>query len=114
VTAPGVLNLTWSEPEEGTAAVALTGDLDHDTADRLLVEVTDALAGVDRIVLDCAALEFCDSHGLAVLLMIQRRLSACEVELALDNRRPRLDRLFALTGTAELLTGSVAPARSQS
>jgi anti-anti-sigma factor len=111
-----VLNLAWSRPEAGTAAVAIVGDLDHDTADRLLAEVTGAaaVAGTERIVLDCAGLEFCDSHGLAMLLMVQRRIAAAGVELALDNRRARLDRLFAITGTAELLTGAVPRVRSQS
>lgn len=116
MTPPGVLTLSWSRPEEGTAAVAIVGDLDHDTADRLLAEVTGALGepGTVRIVLDCEGLVFCDSRGLAVLLTIRRRTSAAGLELALDHRHARLDRLLALTGTAELLTGAAPTARSQS
>ncbi|GAA4556418.1 STAS domain-containing protein [Pseudonocardia xishanensis] len=112
----GVLNLTWARPEPGAAAVAVRGDLAHGTADRLLADVTELAgeAGLTRIVVDCGELAFCDSHGLAVLLMIQRRLSAAGIALDLDNRTVRLDRLFALTGTAALLTGSVPKARSQS
>lgn len=116
MTGPGVLTLSWSRPEEGTATVGMTGDLDHATADRLLAEVTAeaAVPGTERIVLDCAELVFCDSHGLAVLLMIRRRTTAAGVDLALDDRPARLDRLLAITGTAELLTGAVPQARSQS
>ena len=113
---PGVLNLSWTRPETGVAAVAVRGDLSHGTADRLLAEITEVAgeAGLARIVVDCAELEFCDSHGLAVLLMIRRRLSGEMIALALDNRTVRLDRLLALTGTATLLTGPVTKARSQS
>ena len=116
---PGVLNLSWTRPETGVAAVAVRGDLSHGTADRLLAEITEVTevageAGLARIVVDCAELEFCDSHGLAVLLMIQRRLSGEMIALALDNRTVRLDRLLALTGTATLLAGPVTKARSQS
>ncbi|WP_181782107.1 STAS domain-containing protein [Pseudonocardia pini] len=112
----GVLNLTWTRPEPDVVAVAVVGDLDLATADRLLGEVTEAATepGLARVVLRCAELDFCDSHGLAVLLMIQRRLTAAGIGLSLDDRRPRLDRLLTITGTAALLTGETPRAQSQS
>lgn len=111
----GALSLTWNRGA-GLATVAVDGELDFVTADRLLDEATAVAAepGVRRIVLDCAQLSFCDSHGLSVLLMLHRRTRAADVALVLDNRRQRLDRLLAITGAAALLTDSTVQARSQS
>ena len=112
---PVVLDLAWSRAA-GRATVAVSGDLDRLTADRLLADVTAVTTepGVTRVVLDCAELSFCDSHGLAVLLTIHRRTNAAGIALVLDNRQQRLDRLLAITGTAALLTGTTSQARSQS
>lgn len=111
----GALSLTWNRGA-GRATVAMDGELDYLTADRLLDEVTAVAAepGVRRIVLDCAQLTFCDSHGLSVLLMLHRRLTTADVTLVLDNRQKRLDRLLAITGAAALLTDTTVQARSQS
>jgi anti-anti-sigma factor len=83
----------------GTVVLALSGELDHDTAEPL----REALArqveeGAERILVDCSGLGFCDSTGLNVLL--HARLAAREnggrIELA--GLQPPVARMFDITG----------------
>ncbi|WP_424217217.1 STAS domain-containing protein (plasmid) [Streptomyces sp. BI20] len=104
---PG-LRLTTTDAEDGVR-VALSGDLDRDTADELLREVdlrlTDG-SGAPVLRLDCAELGAIDSMGLSALLMVRRRTEAAGVGLRLEDRPAHLDRVLSLTGTLEHLTAS--------
>ncbi|MER5767899.1 STAS domain-containing protein [Streptomyces sp. NPDC001985] len=83
----------------GALVLALTGELDHDTAEPLREALS---AGVQerpaRILVDCAELRFCDSTGLNVLL--RARLNALEsgIGLELAALRPPVARMFDITG----------------
>ncbi|MFD7665010.1 STAS domain-containing protein [Streptomyces sp. NPDC059788] len=62
----------------------IVGDLDYDHAD----ELRDVIAGLDlkpgqRLVLDLAAMEFCDSSGITALLAARNRALAAEADVAL-------------------------------
>ncbi|MFR0357524.1 STAS domain-containing protein [Streptomyces sediminimaris] len=105
---PAHLRLTTVGLENGLR-VEIDGDLDHETADRLLETVTEQLAGrpdLGHLRLNCARLGVTDSMGLSVLLMIRRRTAAAAVQLHLDDRPANLDRLLEVTGTLEYLTGA--------
>ncbi|MGW2401830.1 STAS domain-containing protein [Kitasatospora sp. NPDC001664] len=89
----------------------LHGDLDHDSADLLLDQVTARLAerpALEHLHLRCAGLDTVDSTGLSVLLMIRRRTDTASVQLHLDDRPARLERLLRVTGTLDHLT-AVSP-----
>ncbi|MBF6170974.1 STAS domain-containing protein [Nocardia blacklockiae] len=93
--------------ERRSAAVVLTGELDHYTAADLVAAVTELLAAAPALTdlrLDCTRLTHCDTAGLSGLLLIHRRTGAAAVELHLDHRPPALDRLLTVTGTLEHLT----------
>lgn len=77
--------------------LALTGELDHDTAD-VLRDALAQRAGPGRILVDCSGLRFCDSTGLNVLL--RARLQALEAggRLELAGLRPPVARMFEITG----------------
>ncbi|WP_103349203.1 STAS domain-containing protein [Amycolatopsis sp. CA-128772] len=110
------LTCTWSTPDETTARVTITGDLEFATAGLLLRLVTARLAGhpgVHAVRLDCGALGFCDSSGLSELMQVYRVVTATGARLHLDDRQPALDRLLALTGTAGYLTGETADVRAR-
>ncbi|MET7617839.1 STAS domain-containing protein [Streptomyces sp. NPDC005408] len=86
-------------PVGGAVVLALSGELDHDTAEPLREALADAVeAAPDQIVVDCANLSFCDSTGLNVLL--RARLAAREAgsRLALSALRPPVARMFDITG----------------
>ncbi|GAA3839647.1 STAS domain-containing protein [Saccharothrix violaceirubra] len=84
-----------------TVHVVLAGDLAYDTADALLGEVTTALGadGVREVRLDCADVTFCDSYGLATLLMVHRRVTEADLVLHLENRPAPIARLLLRTNT---------------
>ncbi|MFE9257416.1 STAS domain-containing protein [Streptomyces sp. NPDC006879] len=88
-----------------SAVIALSGELDHDSADRLRAALDEALAlGTERVLVDCAGLGFCDSTGLNVLL--QGRLAAQEADsrLELAALRPAVSRMLDLTGAKAVFT----------
>lgn len=108
MNAPRPLTCTWSHPDRHTARVALAGDLDYDTGDNLLTDVTNVVAAhpdLRELHVDCAEVGFCDSHGLSVLLMAHRAVGHAGARLFLDERPPSLTRLLALTGILGYLTG---------
>ncbi|MCX4585656.1 STAS domain-containing protein [Streptomyces sp. NBC_01481] len=86
-------------PVAGAVVLVLSGELDHDTAEPLREALSDAVrAAPERIVVDCADLNFCDSTGLNLLL--RARLAAREADgrLALSALRPPVARMFDITG----------------
>ncbi|QKV80951.1 STAS domain-containing protein [Amycolatopsis sp. Hca4] len=110
------LTCTWTTPEDATAAVTISGDLEFATAGTLLRLVTERLAGhpgVRDVRLDCGELGFCDSSGLSELMKVHRVVVEAGARLHLDNRQPALDRLLLRTGTAVYLTGEAADTRAR-
>ncbi|MEA5361565.1 STAS domain-containing protein [Amycolatopsis sp., V23-08] len=110
------LTCTWTSPQAGTAQVVIEGELEYTTAAQLPRLVGDRLAdapGVEDVRLDCDGLEFCDSSGLSALLRVHALVTDAGRRLHLDNRRPALDRLLALTGTFTYLTGEAPASRAR-
>ena len=102
------LTCTWDTPDEHVGRIALGGDLVNVNADRVLRRAEEALSahpGLRELHIDCAGLQFCDSRGLSVLLVLRHRTESLGIALRIVNRPRTLDRLFARTGTAEYLTG---------
>ncbi|MCP9999480.1 STAS domain-containing protein [Streptomyces sudanensis] len=88
--------------------LALAGDLDYDTAEGLTHAVREYLAehpAPDVLSVDCARLAFCDSTGLAALLMVRRLTAGTGTALHLRDRPALLDRLLEQTGTFDHLVG---------
>ncbi|MFJ8045685.1 STAS domain-containing protein [Kitasatospora sp. NPDC096147] len=103
---------------EDTLRMELHGDLDHDTADVLLDQVTAQLTGrpgLTDLHLHCGGLGLIDSTGLSVLLMIRRRTAEAGARLHLDDRPAQLARVLEVTGTLDYLTAPcpAAPTRSE-
>lgn len=100
------LHLTTVDVQD-SVRIEVHGDLDYDSADLLLEEVTAQLSARPALTdlhLHCAGLGAVDSMGLSALLMIGRRTTVAGVRLHLDDRPARLDRLLKLTGTLDYLT----------
>ncbi|RNL73706.1 STAS domain-containing protein [Streptomyces sp. I6] len=103
------LDIEVTTGDGGEVHVRIGGDLDWDSADDL-TEAARVCLHAERpprlMVLDCGALSLCDSAGLAALLMIHRIATAAGTRLRLDHRPALLERLLALTGTRDHLTGA--------
>ncbi|MGW4195098.1 STAS domain-containing protein [Streptomyces sp. NPDC005004] len=104
---PSEFTLTFRR-EPGTLIVMIGGELDHDTSDDLLDEVSQELRAAPPtprdVRLDFRELAHIDSSGLTALLMIHRRTNALGATLHLDNRPPHLDRMLQLTNVLDHLT----------
>lgn len=81
------------------AVVAPSGEVDHHTADLLSAALNECRdAGCALIVIDCSALEFCDSIGLNVLLTARLHAEAAGGRIHLAAMRPHVARVFEITG----------------
>lgn len=79
--------------------VAIAGELDMSTADRLAGAVTEELRQAPgRLVLDVADLTFCDSLGLGTLVVLSRSARAQETYLVVRNPSPFFSRMLDVTG----------------
>ncbi|WP_333774980.1 STAS domain-containing protein [Streptomyces sp. IBSBF 3136] len=88
----------WSAARTGV--LTLRGELDYDSAVQLQEAADQVLADARRsvLVVDCSALEFCDSSGIGCLVRVYQRLSARGGVLRLAAVPVSVARVFALTG----------------
>ncbi len=110
-------SMWWAQREPGRApprtTIHVEGELDLDTGPRLrneLVTELGQLAGDDaELVLDLAAVTFCDSSGLQALLATLRRARLLDRRLTLVVvPESRLERFLTLAGVRDLFS-IVAP-----
>lgn len=88
-----------------SAVVTPSGELDHHTADLLRERLDECVdSGVARLVVDCSALEFCDSTGLNVLLSARLRAEAVGGGVHLTGMLPAVARVFEITGAEAVFT----------
>jgi anti-anti-sigma factor len=84
----------------GGTVVHVLGELDHDTAEQLQGALDRALAlpGDGRLVIDCAAIAFCDSSGLNALLRARHSAQVRQRSLTLAAPSRAMLRLLQITG----------------
>ena len=79
--------------------VALAGEIDMSTVQRLAAAVDDVLAEPPaRVVLDMAGVTFCDSQGLGTLVVLSRKATLAQSYLVLVNVGAFLIRVLDITG----------------
>jgi anti-sigma B factor antagonist len=106
---PPPFRLAVSEKTD-PAVVTLEGELDLATAPQLrerLVELTEC--GVIDIVLDLTMLEFIDSTGLSVLVLVFNRTKAAGGSTVLRNPSHSVMRLLEITGLVTLFAVESGP-----
>ena len=84
-------------------AVAITGRLDTTTAPQLEAELKQNIGGVEKLVLDFAALEYLSSAGLRVLLSVQKVMNK-QGEMVIRNVNETINEIFEVTGFIDILT----------
>jgi anti-sigma B factor antagonist len=91
------------QTDEGPV-VAVDGELDHATASDLQAILADVpLASGELLVIDLAALRFCDSSGLAVFLAARNRAVSLGARIALSGVPAHTARVLRITGLHDVL-----------
>ncbi|MFB4304170.1 STAS domain-containing protein [Actinomadura sp. NTSP31] len=97
------LAIEVAERRPGTAVVTVTGEIDLHTADTLRARLVKAhAAGARRLVVDFAAVPFCDAAGLGALVGAHNEISGSGGEIVLAGVRPAQLRLLRITGLHRL------------
>ena len=91
---------------EGTTTIAVSGELDVGSANRLKAAIQDAENGTTRsIVVDLEELSFMDSTGLSVLLEARKRASLNGHSLRfVHSSHDQVKQLLSITGSGEVLS----------
>lgn len=86
------------------AVLAVSGELDIDSQDRLYAAVADATkCGNTRMILDCGQLTFCDSVGLGCLLTVHRSLREQGGVLILADLTEPVARVMEIVGVDQVI-----------
>ena len=83
--------------------LTISGRLDTTTAPQLEAEFKQSSAGVEKLVLDFAALEYLSSAGLRVLLAAQKVMNK-QGEMIIKNVNDTINEIFEVTGFIDILT----------
>ena len=83
--------------------VAVTGRLDTITAPELETSLRESYAGVSKLVLDFAALDYVSSAGLRVILQAQKTMNK-QGEMVIRNVNESSNEGFEVTGFIDILT----------
>ena len=83
--------------------VAVTGRLDTITAPELETSLRESYAGVSKLVLDFAALDYVSSAGLRVILQAHKTMNK-QGEMVIRNVNESINEVFEVTGFIDILT----------
>ncbi|MFI5475488.1 anti-sigma factor antagonist [Streptomyces cacaoi] len=100
---PGPAPRIGVRPDGDRVVVAIQGELDLDSADRLAQALRAALdAAVGGVDLELGGVEFCDCSALNVLIALHEQSLKQGKTVALRTVGPAVERLLTLTGTRML------------
>lgn len=88
-----------------TARIRLDGELDIHTAPGVADAITEALdGGASTVVVDAAALRFCDSSGIQVLVQARERVVVAGGTLRVEGVHGSVEKVLAVTGLLDLFS----------
>ncbi|MCX5384563.1 STAS domain-containing protein [Streptomyces sp. NBC_00083] len=90
-----------------SVVLALRGELDHDSVEQLRDAGNQELAegrAAGPVVVDCAALSFCDSSGIGELVRLHQQMALRSRAVRLASVPAPVSRLFQLTGLHQVLS----------
>lgn len=90
---------------DGTLCAALTGELGHHEAIRLIAQLSQLVEEQlpTRLELDLAGLEFMDSSGIAVVVQAARKCAACGGSLSVVHTPPQAKKVLFTAGIHRLV-----------
>ncbi|GAB7028917.1 STAS domain-containing protein [Streptomyces sp. NPDC021749] len=98
------LKITTRDAATGPV-LEITGELDYDHAHELReVLTTLTLRPGQRLTLDLAGMEFCDSSGITALIAAYRHAQAAQADLALAAAPARTVRILRIVGLDQIFS----------
>jgi anti-sigma B factor antagonist len=97
------LGVSLTHTSGAAAVVTLTGELNLFTSGGLSTATQAAAGDHAHVILDLAAVPFCDSSGLNALIILYRKLNGAGGSLSLAAVPERLMRLLHTTGVQRLI-----------
>ncbi|WP_329454322.1 STAS domain-containing protein [Streptomyces sp. NBC_01497] len=92
-----------TRPGASGAVLALTGDLDHDSAPGLREAVGHlALHPGEQLVLDLSGLAFCDSSGISAFIVARNKALGAQAGIALAGTPERILRVLRIVGLQQV------------
>jgi anti-anti-sigma factor len=90
----------------GVVRLSVAGELDMATADEFAAAVLETLVSGDTVavMLDFAAVSFCDSSGIRALDRLYGVAAEMGIHLRAENLQPIVRRVLEITGILEALT----------
>jgi anti-sigma B factor antagonist len=111
LTGPIADPLTWDIQVAGKVTVVVVdGELDVDTAPLLSRQLAPLADTGSHLILDLAAVRFCDCAGLSLFLRLQRQASAAGGSLHLTALTAPVRRLITLARLTDVLPIASSPA----
>jgi anti-anti-sigma factor len=99
------LKITPTQKNAHTVSIALSGQLDSETANTLDQQIQRALLdAADIIILDMAALKMITSAGVGVVMKTQTSLAKRDGELMMLNMQPQIKKVFEIVRLLPTLT----------
>jgi anti-sigma B factor antagonist len=99
------LTATRRSHPTGATVVAVTGELDHHTAQDLTRAVEETTFTPEApVVIDLTGLTYCDSTGITVLVAAYNRAKQAGAQLVLVGLNADLMRVFRIVGLDQLFT----------
>lgn len=94
--------MTVEHDSDGTARIALAGEIDMDNARLVEQQITGAISNqITAVTLDLGGIDYIDSAGLRVLFTLGSRLSTLQIALRLlVPERSTVRRVIDLSGMA--------------
>lgn len=93
----------YRENLDSTLILSLSGRLDTSTAPQLETEIKNSYAGIKKLELDFAEVDYVSSAGLRVLLSAQKTMQK-QGELILKNVPDTVMEVLEITGFVDILT----------
>jgi anti-sigma B factor antagonist len=91
-------------PTAAGATVCLDGELDHLSCDQAQERLEELIAqGCSQLVIDLSKVDFVDSTGLSVFVVVHKKLQALGGRLSIQHPRPNVAQVLDVTGLARIL-----------
>jgi anti-sigma B factor antagonist len=110
----GTFSVSVERDVDAFVVAHLSGELDQSSADQAKEHLVQALEPERILVADLADLEFMDSSGLAVFVIVLRRAREIGGDVIIRNPNPRVLKLFAVSSLGSLFSLDDAAGASRS